>query len=86
MKTIVTLEGGAITVTEQGADLFLNYDAAAGGGSLAGILSGAGSIKLAAGSVGLKAAEAFVNHILPSAAEPFATAIESYINAQVAKA
>lgn len=85
MKTLLSLENGAITITEQGGDFFLNFSGSVGGGVLAGILSGSGSVKLGSGSVALKAAEGFVNHLLPAAAQDMAKMIEDALNAEVTK-
>lgn len=84
MKTIVTIEGGAITITEKGGDFFMNFDGSIGGGQLAGIISGQGSIKLGSGSVALKAAESFLNHLLPAPTQAIAQLIESAINSAIA--
>lgn len=83
MKNIISLEGGALVIAEQSGDFFLNLDGSLGGGSVAGWLSGSVSIKLGSGTVALKAAEAFINHLLPAATQPLAVAIEGYINAAV---
>ena len=85
MKTIMSFENGAVVLAEQGGDFFLNFDGSVGGGSMAGIISGQGSIKLGAGSVALKAAEAFLNHLLPASIASIAQGIEDALNAFVAK-
>lgn len=84
MKTILSLEGGAIVIAEQAGDFYLQFNDSLGGGSVAGWLSGQGQIKLGSGSVGLKAAEALLNHLLPASAQAVAQAIEGAINAEVA--
>lgn len=84
MKTLLTLEGGAITITEKSGDFYLNFNGSIGGGSVAGWLSGQGSIKLGTGTVGLKAAEAFLNHLLPASAQAIAQMIEGVLNSAIA--
>ncbi len=84
MKTLESFEGGASTLTEQGGVFSVNFDGSLGGGTLAGILSGKGSISLGAGTVGLKAAESLLNHLLPASVQAIATAIESVVNSAAA--
>jgi hypothetical protein len=84
MKTLLSLEGGAVTITEAGGDFTLNFDESLGGGSVAGWLKGKGSIILGSGTVGLKAAEAFLNHLLPASVQAVAAMIEGVLNSAVA--
>jgi hypothetical protein len=84
MKTVINLENGALTITEKSGDFYLNLNGSLGGGTIAGIVSGQASIKLGTGTVGLKAGEAFINHLIPSAGQPVAQMIESAINSYVA--
>lgn len=84
MKTLMSLLNGAVLVQEQAGDFYLAFDASIGGGVAAGIIEGQGKIKIGAGSVGLKLAEAWINAHIPDAVKPFAEAAEAYLNAQVA--
>lgn len=86
MKTLVSLEGGAVQIQEQAGDFYMVFDGELGGGAVKGIIEGKGSIKLGAGSVGLKLAEAFINAHLPASVVPFAAAAEQYLNGVVAGA
>ena len=83
-KVLESFEGGAITVTELSGNFYLNFNGSIGGGTFAGILTGSGSVCLGAGTVGLKAAESFLNHLLPTASQQIAQMIENVINAAVA--
>ena len=60
MKTLKSWLNGAITITEQGGALFLNFNGALGGGDAAGIVQGSGSIKVD-GNMGLHLAEGMIN-------------------------
>lgn len=84
MKTLLTLEGGAITITEQGGVFSLNFNGSLGGGAAAGIITGQGSINLGVGTVGLKLAESLLNHLLPASAQVVAQAIEAVVNSAIA--
>jgi hypothetical protein len=85
MKTILTLADGAILLQEKGGDFFLSFDGTVGGGNMAGVIEGKGSIKIGTGSVALKAAEQFLNSVLPDAMIPIAEMLEQIINAGVAQ-
>jgi hypothetical protein len=85
MKTLINAFGGALQVQEQGGDFYLAFNGSLGGGNVAGWISGQGSIKLGTGSVGLKAAEALLNHLIPAAAMPVAQAIENALNGIVSE-
>jgi len=80
MKTLISAYNGALQVQEQGGDFSIVINGSFGGGNVAGIVGGQGVFKLAAGSVGLKAAEGLLNHLIPSPALPVAEAIENALN------
>jgi hypothetical protein len=82
MKTWLSLLGGALTITEQGGVVSLNWDESLGGGKAAGILVGQGSLKLSA-LVGLQLGEQELNSELPASVEPVAEAVEGVVNAAV---
>lgn len=83
MKTIVSLAGGAVSVTENAGVFSLNIDASLGGGSAAGVVKGQGSILLDAGTA-LKLGESLLNSHLPVSVQGLAGAVESIVNTAVA--
>lgn len=87
MKTIATLAGGAVTLTEDAGVFSLNISDAVsvGGGAAAGIVKakGCGSVELDAAD-GLKLGEALLNSHLPASVQPLATVIEGIANQAVA--
>ena len=82
MKTLLSLLGGAITITEANGNVFFNWNQALGGGAAAGILQGTGSIKLS-GDQALHLAEEWLNGKLPPALLPLAVSIEAIANAAI---
>ena len=62
MKTIVSLLGGAVVLTEQGGVITLSLDGSLGGGVAAGILKGQASLVLDVAS-GVKLGEGVLNAV-----------------------
>lgn len=87
MKTIASLAGGAVSLTEDAGVFTLSLSDAAqvGGGSAAGIVKvqGAGSVVLDA-ATGLKLGEALLNSHLPATVQPLATIVETIANQAIA--
>ena len=79
MKTLLSLLGGAITVTEQNGMFFLNWNESLGGGSAAGVLKGVGSLQLQ-GNQALQIGEEWLNGKLPAILQPLAKGIEGIVN------
>jgi len=79
MKTLLSLLGGAITITEQNGIVSFNWNESLGGGQAAGVLKGVGSIQLS-GNQALHLAEGWLNGKLPAALVPFAKGIENLID------
>lgn len=87
MKTIVTLAGGVVTVTENAGVFSVNLvdNVSVGGGEAAGIVKVAGTASATLdAATGLKLAEALLNSHLPVAVAPLATVVESIVNTAVA--
>lgn len=83
MKTIASLAGGAVLLTEDQGIITLSVDEAVslGGGEAAGIvkIAGKGSIQLNA-ELGIKLGEALLNSHLPAALLPIAQVVEGIAN------
>jgi hypothetical protein len=75
MKTILSLLGGAVVLTEQGGKFTLSLDGSLGGGAAAGILVGQASLVVDAAS-GLKLAQALLNSHLPAVLQAPAAIVE----------
>ncbi len=82
MKTLLSVMGGAITITEQNGVFSLNWNESLGGGQAAGILKGSGSIQLSATQL-LELGENVLNAHLPASAVPVAEAVEGVANAAI---
>jgi hypothetical protein len=82
MKTLLSLLGGAVTITEANGVVSFNWNENLGGGAAAGILKGTGSITLS-GSQALQLAEGWLNGKLPASLEPLAVSVEGIANAAV---
>ena len=83
MKTILSLLGGAITLTEESGVFTLSFNESLGGGSAAGIVKGSGSFVLS-GTMGLQLAEKLLNAHLPTSLATLAPAVEAIVNTAVA--
>lgn len=83
MKTLLTLQNGAVTVVEDAGIISLNFNEALGGGKSAGIVKGTGSVILNA-QAGLQLAEQLLNAHLPASMQALAPIIETVINQAVA--
>ena len=83
MKTILSMFGGGLTLTEQSGTFTLSLNESAGGGECAGFLKGTGSLVLNGTQV-LKIGEAFINSKLPAALAPLATVVEGIVNQAIA--
>jgi hypothetical protein len=79
MKTLLSVANGALTVTEDGGKVSLNFDESVGGGAAAGIVKGQGSIVLDA-NMGLQLGEKLLNSHLPASVQPLAQVIEGVAN------
>ena len=82
MKTLASLFGGALTLTEQGGIVSLNFNESLAVGSAKGAIQGSGSIQLNA-FLFLQLAEAAINKALPSSVAPLIEAAENVANAAV---
>jgi hypothetical protein len=82
MKTLLSILGGAVTITEMNGVVSFNWNETLGGGQAAGILKGVGSIQLS-GNQALMLAEGWLNGKLPAALLPLAMSIEAVANAAV---
>ena len=82
MKTLLSLLGGAITVTEINGVVSLNWNESLGGGAAAGILKGSGSLQLA-GLDAVHLGEALLNAKLPASMQGAAVAVEGVIDAAI---
>ena len=82
MKTLLSLLGGAITITEANGIVFLNLNESVGGGAAAGVIKGSASIQLS-GDQALHLAEGWLNGKLPVSLLPLAVSIESIANAAI---
>lgn len=83
MKTLLSLYGGAITLTEEAGVLTLSFSEAIGGGSAAGLVKGSGSIVFG-GAQAIQLGEKMLNALLPAALQGAAVAIEAVANAAIA--
>jgi len=87
MKTIYSVQNGAITITEDAGVFSLNISekASVGGGEVAGIVKvqGEGSVQLDAATA-LKLGEALLNSHLPSSVQSLAAVIEGVANQAIA--
>ena len=88
MKTLLSLAGGALVLTEQAGVVTLSLDKSLslGGGSAAGVLEveGQGSVKLSGAQL-LLLGEALLNPRVPAAILPEVQAGEALLNAEVSK-
>ena len=75
MKTLLSLLGGALLVTEEAGVVTLSFDEALGGGAAAGVLKGSGSLVLN-GEQGLQLGVNLMNAHLPPALLPLAQVVE----------
>lgn len=85
MKTIVSLLGGAVVLTEQGGVITLSLDATLGGGT-AGILKGQASLVLDVAS-GVKLGEGVLNAVIAQRAPalvPLVQVVEGVANQALA--
>lgn len=86
-KQLLSLDNGALVITEDGGDITLTLTKAEslGGGQAAGIIqvsdSGSATFK---GLQAAKISEALLNHVLPAAAQTIAQPIENFINSEIA--
>jgi hypothetical protein len=85
MKTLLSLFGGALTITELSGVVSLNWNESIGGGKAAGFLKGQGTLVLD-GPQDLQLVEGFVNGKLPAAILPFALAGEGILNTAISAA
>lgn len=79
MRTLFSLFGGALVLTEQSGNLTLSWNESLGGGKVKGIVTGTGSIELGAYSA-IQLGETDLNALLPAALQPFALVIEGVAN------
>ena len=82
MKTLLSIMGGAITITEANGVISLNFNESAGGGKLAGFLKASGSVQMNAEQE-LEVGEGVVIGKLPAAWQPEAQIVAGIINAAV---
>ena len=85
MKTLLSVMGGAITITEQNGVFSLNWNESLGGGQAAGVLKGSGSIQLS-GQQLLELGENALNEHLPASAVPVAKVVEGIANSAITAA
>jgi len=89
VKQLLSLDGGAVTLSEQGGSFVLSFDKSLsiGGGAAAGILSidGKGSIVLS-GLQAVKLLEAVINSHVPAVILPAVEAGEKLANDAIAGA
>lgn len=83
MKTLFSLFGGALTLTEESGVFTLSFNEALGGGQAAGIIKGSGSFVLN-GTQGLQLGEKLVIGMLPSSMQSLASAVSGIINTAIA--
>ena len=83
MKTIFSMFGGGLTLTEQAGIFTLSVNESAGGAECAGFIKGTGSLVLN-GSQVLKIGEAFIVGKLPVALQPLTVIVESVVNQAIA--
>jgi hypothetical protein len=83
MKTLLSLQNGAITITEQAGVITLSFSEALGGGEAAGIVKGSGSIVLNA-QQGLQMGEKLLNAHIPASLLPLVTVVEGVVNQALA--
>lgn len=79
MKTLLSLLGGALVLTETSGVVTLSFDESLGGGAAAGILQGKGSL-IVQGTQGLQLAEKLLNSHLSAGVQPLAVAAETVVN------
>lgn len=82
MKTIISLLGGAVVLTESGGVFTLALTESVGGGQASGIVKGSGSVILD-GNVGLQLGEALLNAHLPATMQPMASVVEAVVNTSI---
>lgn len=87
MKTIFSVAGGAVTLTEDAGvfKLSITESASIGGGQASGLVKaqGSGSVVLD-GASGLKLGEALLNSHLPASVQPLALVVEGIANQAIA--
>lgn len=83
MKTLASLMGGAVVLTEEAGKVTLSFDESLGGGAAAGIIKGQGSVVLD-GAAGLALGEKLLNAHLPAAMQPLAPVVEGIFNQAIA--
>ena len=79
MKTLISLFAGAVTITEQGGNVFLNLNQSCGGGKVAGWLKLSGTIELGA-MTAIEAGETVLATLLPASLAPLVLVIEGVVN------
>ena len=82
MKTIISLLGGAVVLTESGGVFTLALTESVGGGQASGIVKGSGSVILD-GYDGLQLGEALLNAHLPATMQPMASVVEAVVNTSI---
>lgn len=82
MKTLLSIMGGAITITEANGVVSLNFNESAGGGKLSGFLKASGSVQMNAEQE-LEVGENIVIGKLPAAWQPEAQLLAGVINTAI---
>lgn len=82
MKTLATLFGGKVLITENAGVVSFTENFSAGGGKTAGI-AGVGATETLNAYQGLLAGQALLNAHLPAALQPIATDVEAIADVAV---